>query len=70
MNQLFCVVVVDVEEKKAVGVDFCNDADEMLFKAKMFQDDMGEGFIVLTYPDSLVFIADAAETCLVDRVAV
>lgn len=59
MTQQYCVVVVEISSQKAVGVDFCEDLAELNWRADMSRRDMGEGYIVLTYPDAGAQMADA-----------
>jgi len=59
MTQQYCVVVVEIASQRAVGVDFCKDLAELNWRADMSRRDMGEGCIVLTYPDAGAQMADA-----------
>ena len=65
----YCVVVVDIRTKRAVGVDFCKDLEELNYRATMTRRDCGDDCIVLTYPDSLAIMGDAL-TELAGEVAV
>lgn len=46
----YIVVVVDRRTQKCVGVDFCESEDQLLKSARRYQEDFGEGSVVITSP--------------------
>lgn len=50
MNQHFVCVGIEIETQRCIGVDFCKDEAELRFKADMFREDFGDGFLIIEYP--------------------
>lgn len=58
-HNLFILCLVNVETKESIGLEFCDDLDDLNFKRRMFLEDFGPDYVALIYPDSAQQLAEA-----------
>ncbi|GJJ03431.1 hypothetical protein RugamoR64_39690 [Duganella rhizosphaerae] len=59
-EQHYILVLVNVVTKTSIGVEFCKDLEDLMWKRGMFLNDFGrDDHVALTYPDSGAQYADA-----------
>lgn len=65
--QYHILVLVNVVTQTSLGVEFCNDYDDLMFKKQMFLNDFGKDYVALTYTtdnpmlDVLLHLADSLD---------
>ena len=59
MEEIYILVLVNIKTKESLGVEFCDDLEDLNFKKRMFLQDFGSDYVALTYPDSGAQFASA-----------
>lgn len=52
MEEIYILVLVNTKTKESLGVEFCKDLAELNVKKRMFLQDFGSDYVVLTYPST------------------